>query len=335
MTAGFTVATTLVTMADGTGTSRFLLLAALAAVTLAFGRRAGLTAAVALSLVLGTALVTLLHVPVGDALFQGFGVLLFAAFVLALGSAVTHARDSRDRASHLVEELAAAHQELQRYADRVHTLAVAEERNRMAREMHDSVGHHLTILKVSLENAERYRERDPQAAWQDVRQAKQLTVDALHEVRRWVRAMRPPVLDGLRGSAALRELTRSFQGTGLDVDVVVDGAERPLDEDRELVLFRVVQEGLTNALRHSGGTAVCVRLAFVPDAVRLSVTDDGRGAGTATRGFGLTSLAGRVREAGGTLAAGDVPGGGFGLHVDLPERDHVAQPRRQRQGVAT
>ena len=130
--------------------------------------------------------------------------------------------------------------------------------------------------------------------------------------------MRPPLLDGRRGSAALRELARSFDGTGLQVDVLVDGDERVLDERRELVLFRVVQEALTNALRHSGGSSVSVRLGFGADAVRLSVADDGRGS-VAESGFGLTSLADRVREVGGALRTGNDTGGGFLIRVDLPE----------------
>ena len=174
------------------------------------------------------------------------------------------------------------------------------------------------MIKVGLENAERYRTRDPQSACQDVRQAKTLTSDALQEARRWVRAMRPPLLDGRRGSAALRELARSFQGTGLDVDVAVDGEERALDEAREIVLFRVLQESLTNALRHSGGTNVSVRLGFAPSAVRLSVADDGQGSRCEEPGFGLTSLADRVRDVGGTLRAGNASDGGFGVHVELP-----------------
>jgi signal transduction histidine kinase len=319
VTAAFVVATCLLTIADGTGTSLFLTLIALANVSLAFGQRAGLITALPISGVLGLGVVFLVHKSVANALYQAFGVLLFAAFVLALTTVVERARDERDRADRLVAELAAAHEELSRYAERVHELAVAEERTRMARELHDSIGHHLTVIKVGLENAERYRTRDPDAAWQDVHQAKTLTADALQEIRRYVRAMRPPQLDGRRGSAALRELARSFQGTGLDVDVAVDGEERALDEAREIVLFRVLQESLTNALRHSGGTSVSVRLGFAPAAVRLSVADDGRGTRTGRRGFGLTSLADRVRDVGGTLRAENAAGGGFGVHVDLPE----------------
>lgn len=315
----FAVVTVLVAVTDGTGASLFLGLITFASLTLTYGWRAGVVAALAVSGSLGAAVVLVVHKSSGSAIYQAFGVLLCAAFVVALSTAINDARAARDRATRLIDELAAAHDELGRYAARVHTLAVAEERTRMARELHDTVGHHLTVIKVGLENAERYRAHDPEAAWQDVRQAKTLTVGALQEVRRGVRAMRPPALDGRRGADALRELARSFDGVGLTVEIGVDGQERLLDEAREILLFRVVQESLTNALRHSGGTAVAVRLGFTPGAVRLSIADDGKGAESAEHGFGLSSLAERVREAGGRLQTGDRDGGGFQVLVEMPE----------------
>src|SRR5690606_24873213 len=108
---------------------------------------------------------------------------VLAAFSLGMASAVLRAR-----------ELTA----------RVRELTVAEERARMAAEMHDSIGHHLTVIKLGLENAERFRDRRPEAAWEEVRQAKELTVAALADARRWVRALRPLPLDGHLGSEALR-----------------------------------------------------------------------------------------------------------------------------------
>jgi signal transduction histidine kinase len=315
---GFAATTGLIALADGTGTSVFLVLIIFANVSLTSGLRAAVAVTAGMSLWVGATQMLVWHKPVDSAVYQVFGVVMFAAFVLALTTAVARARDERDRADRLVGELAEAHEELRRYADRVHALAVAEERTRMARELHDSVGHYLTVIKVGLENAERFRDREPEAAWLDVRQAKDLTADTLREIRRYVRALRPPLLDGRRGSAALRELARQFQGTGLAVEVAVDGEERTLDEARELVLFRVLQESLTNALRHSEATNVSVRLGFDPYAVRLSVADDGKGAGSATFGFGLTSLTDRVLGIGGVLRADDAADGGFLVRVELP-----------------
>ncbi|MFI5841582.1 sensor histidine kinase [Catenuloplanes sp. NPDC051500] len=324
-TAGFLLLALLIGVVEGSQVSFFLLLVALCNLTLVFGLRAGAVTTAVLVGLQFTAQLTIGHRSPVQSVYEALGIALNGVFVMALATAVGEARAARDHADLLHEELTQAHQELRGYAERAHELAVAEERVRMARELHDSVGHHLTVVKVGLENAERWRDREPDAAWQDVRQAKTLTGDALQEIRRVVRALRPPQLEGRRGSEALRELARTFDGTGLEVSIEVDGAERPLDAAREIVLFRAVQESLTNALRHSGAGRVVVRLGFTPDAVSLSVTDDGRGAEGAAHGFGLTALAGRVRDAGGVLHAGDA-GGGFQVRIELPSPDLSGAP---------
>jgi signal transduction histidine kinase len=201
-------------------------------------------------------------------------------------------------------------------AEEIRRLAVAEERARMAREMHDSLGHYLTVIKVGLENAERLRERATEKAWDEVRQAKLLTMEALTETRRSVRALRPLALEGRRGSAALSELARTFDG--LRVDLVVTGQERELGPDTEIVLYRAFQEGLTNVLRHAGATAVTAELSFEGRTTVLVITDDGGGAESLREGFGLVALGERVAALGGAVKAGNRAGGGFELRVELP-----------------
>jgi Signal transduction histidine kinase len=237
-----------------------------------------------------------------DALAQSAPMAVFATFVLGMASATIEARRRRQEAQELLE--------------RVRELAVAEERARMARDMHDSIGHQLTVIKMGLENAERFRERHPEMAWAEVAAAKKLTAEALVDARRWVRALRPLALDGAIGGAALEQLAMSFHGTGIDVRFSVHGEERRLDADTELVLYRVLQEGLTNALRHAKAETVTVTLEFHDDRVALVVADDGTGSGTP--GFGLTSLTERAEALGGTLRAGPREGGGFELRADLP-----------------
>ncbi|GII79959.1 hypothetical protein Sru01_49410 [Sphaerisporangium rufum] len=238
-------------------------------------------------------------------LVQGGAAAVFSTFVLGMALATLEARRRREEAQELLE--------------RIRELAVAEERARMAAEMHDSVGHHLTVIKMGLENAERFRQRRPEDAWAEVRQAKDLTAAALTDARRWVRVLRPLALDSRMGSAALEGLAASFDGTGVSVRFEVRGMERRLEPDIELVLYRVLQEGLTNALRHSGAERVRGTLTFEEEAVVLVVSDDGRGTGGgATGGFGLSSLAERARALGGAVAGADRPGGGFELRAELP-----------------
>jgi signal transduction histidine kinase len=243
-----------------------------------------------------------------------------AAFVLGICKALVDSEQNREEARRLLAELDRANAELRRRASTVRALAIAEERARMAREVHDSVGHHLTAIHLQLQNAERFGDRDPGRAWSKVRAAREATQAALAEVRRSVRSLKPPALDERSGVAALLGLARSFHGAGPAVSFDVEGEEQVLPEEAELVLYRATQEGLTNAAKHSRANRVRVRLTFAPEATRLVVADDGAGArdGTAADGFGLAALGERVAALGGTLVTGNRPEGGFALRIELP-----------------
>lgn len=304
-TVGMLPATIALGLTGSTGVHSTLFLVGVAAVGLVYGIR--VAGAAVLALLVALAASWPLFPPATDPL--GFAselvvVMTSTVFVLGMAWATLEARRRREEGERLLQ--------------RVRELTVAEERTRMARDLHDSVGHHLTVIKLGLENAERFRQRRPEAAWDEVAQSKELTVQALAEARRWVRALRPLDLEGRVGGAALERLARSFDGSGVTVDFTVQGRERPLHPDAELVFYRVLQEGLTNVLRHAEAAHVRVRLVFEPARVTLVVGDDGNGA-DAGPGFGLTSLTERVRALGGRLLARNAPdGGGFELRAELP-----------------
>ncbi|MFE3461109.1 sensor histidine kinase [Nocardiopsis aegyptia] len=248
--------------------------------------------------------------------------LLFLAFlsgVAFIGLMVSAQRSARTRA--LLAELEEAHADLRRHADRVRELTVAEERARMSREMHDSTGHYLTALTMTLSNALRFRTCRPDAAWDEVEQARELAGEALTDTRRWVRALRPLRLEGRAGTAAMRALAESFQGGGVRIDFRDSGTwPRDLSPEAELVCYRALQEGLTNAMRHSGGDRVEVAVAAAPEGVTVTVTDNGGGAGenAVDSGFGLRGLRERVAAVRGSVTAGNRPEGGFRLRVRVP-----------------
>src|SRR5437879_5029619 len=296
------------------------LLIGLANAVIVFGVRGGLLGAVA---ILAWNFIGTLTYPghhLGDAVYQTAVLALIVGSAVSMAAAFAEVRRRREESQRLLIELESAHAELRRYSERVSQLTIAEERARMAREMHDSIGHHLTVIKVGLENAERLRTRSPQEAWREVRQAKKLTQEALSEVRRWVRALRPLSLERHVGTEAMAALATSFAATGVQVSFDVEGTELPLDADTELVLYRALQEGLTNSIRHSGACHVRASLAFGAEVVALAIEDDGRGAQmpVADRGFGLSALGERARAIGGRLAAGNGSPGGFTLKVELP-----------------
>ena len=247
------------------------------------------------------------------------------AFVIGMCAMTLEAVRRREKTQTLFGELEEAHAELKRYSEQVKELAISEERNRMAREIHDSLGHYLAKINVQLEVAVKLARRNPDRAREAVANAKADASEALAEVRRAVRALKPLGVEERRGTGSLLALARGFEGTGVAVSFGVEGEERGLSPEADLLLYRVLQEGLTNALRHSGASRVEARLAFEPSRVRLTVADNGRGMPEGDQekgigGFGLPGLRERVAELGGTCRAGGGEGGGFVLTVELPVR---------------
>lgn len=287
-----------------------------------FGFRRGLVYSAAL---LPVAFVTILlswqpDVTSGRALFQTLILALAGAFVAGVCDAVVQAVRSRDGNARLLDELRAAHLELRDYAERVRELSIVEERARLARELHDSVGHHLTVVNFQLQNAERFRQARPEQAWQEARGARKSTLAALEEVRRAVQALKPLDLEKRTLSDAVSALVYGFEQTGIEAVFEVVGEERELVAEARLAFYRATQEGLTNVAKHSVARRVTVTLAFEAECVRLTMADDGSGAGNGDpeQGFGLASLRQKVEELDGTFFVGERPEGGFALEVELP-----------------
>lgn len=285
-----------------------------------FGPKKGLLYAAGLL----AAIFVYLEIAVGDTLAEGAIMIALLVpsvlFIVAACAAVLEATRRRTEAQALSAELGSANAELKEYADRVRELSVFEERTRMAREIHDSVGHHLVVVNVQLEAAGKLLDDDPGAARQQLEKAKTSSSGALMEVRRSVRALKPLAVEERSGTAALAALARGFEGAGPSVRFAIEGEERELLPQVELVLYRTLQEGLTNALKHSGAARIFATLTFGPASVRLAVSDDGGGAPTGFEdgGFGLQALSERVASVGGSASAGNAEGGGFTLEVKLP-----------------
>lgn len=254
----------------------------------------------------------------------GWGAAFEAVFNYAAGFAFTiaftlitkRALDSRAREEKLRLEIESAHEQLKVYAAQAEDLATTRERNRVAREIHDGVGHYLTVVKTQLDAAAAILPGQPDKAREAIRKAAQLTGDALDDVRRSVGALRtdtarPPLPEALQ---------TLVQDAGLPVTLRLAGATRPLAAGLEHALYRAAQEGLTNIRKHAGATAAELALDFTSAGkVSLSVADNGRGAnGTAAGGFGLTGIRERIEVLGGRVQAGNQPGGGYLLTVEVP-----------------
>lgn len=205
---------------------------------------------------------------------------------------------------------------------------LAQERARAARELHDGLGHRLTLVAMSLQFAQRMQNRDAERAWAEVATAATTNKEALDNMRLWARALDPPPpAPGVGGAAAFDAIADAFRGTGLEVAVSHRGTADFLPQQVSLFATRFVQEGLTNVLRHAEATRVDVEVQQSPHQVRIALCDDGRGHAEPHEGFGLRSLRERAGALGGTLLSGSSVDGGWQLVAMLPlTDDHALAP---------
>lgn len=212
------------------------------------------------------------------------------------------------------------------FAEREEVGAV-EERNRLAREIHDTLAQGLAGIAMQLETADALLDADQEAELvrQFVGKALNLTRASLEEARRSVLDLRAAPLEGRSLSEALAHLIEEVQRTGnIRVDYRITGAGHPLPVRIEAGVFRIAQEALTNVVRHSGARTARVGLAVDVDHLRLSVQDDGSGfdPGVVEEGhFGLIGLRERTRLLGGTLDLSTSPGNGTELRVKIPLKE--------------
>ncbi len=241
-----------------------------------------------------------------------------AAFVFtAIFSVIARqAVEGRLRQQQLRAEVEAVNRQLRDYAEQAEDLATTRERNRVAREIHDGVGHYLTVVKTQLDAAVALLPEQPERARGAVLKAASLAGEALDDVRRSVGA--------LRADATTLTLSETLRGlaaeSDLPVTVCVAGVERALPPGMAHALYRAVQEGLTNVRKHAAASAAEVAVDFAaPDRVSVSITDDGKGAnGMTTRGFGLLGIRERIEVLGGKVESGNRSEGGFSLKIEVP-----------------
>ena len=248
-----------------------------------------------------------------------FIFLVGLVLVLVLGRVLVLEERNRQRAESLVVELEQSQRQIAE-------LAAVDERNRIARDIHDSVGHHLTAVNIQLEKAMAFREIDAAEADQALRDAKRSAQSALHDVRDSVSALRDPDREYELGTA-LRELVDGFGR--IPVTLTTSGSEAPFAKSTLLALYRVAQEGLTNIAKHADATSAQLTVALHPDHATLELSDNGSGMdlsqleAKAARGdahFGLTGLRERLETVGGTLTISSKLQQGTTLHVRVPAR---------------
>jgi signal transduction histidine kinase len=304
-----------------------------------FGYRAGYIAG---GLVwLGLAILTFLDI--GQAIYYrpldalaGFaGSLLVITFLMAVIVATSRVvlleRAGRARATELLADLRAAYAQLAEYAGQV--LAAIQERNSLARDIHDGLGHYLTAAGVQLEKALAYRSIDPSVADRAIADSQRLVSEALQEVRGTVGALKTSESRSLVSS--MDELADRLDGTGIEMEMRIEGSEDGYSTQALTALFRAAQEGITNIQKHAGAKHSWLRLQLGDQEAVLDLGDDGQGfdvqttddiprttddnGGTQGRGYGLQSMRERLELVGGSLYVTSHPGQGTHLQVRVPK----------------
>lgn len=256
-------------------------------------------------------------VPIGVLQFS-FAVLFTLIFTLLAVSS----EKARGEVQRLAGQLGEANRKLWEYAVQAEELAATRERNRLAREIHDSLGHYLTVVNVQIEAARAIQDHDPARARDALDKAQALTQEGLQEIRRSVAALRASPLDNKPLAGAVGQVVEASRAAGVAVEMQVLGEARVLSSQAELTLYRAAQEGLTNVRKHAHATRVNLDLDYRdPTKARLSVRDDGQGAtnGADTAGgFGLLGLRERAQILGGVVRVQTAPNAGFTLEVEVP-----------------
>lgn len=257
-------------------------------------------------------------------LFRGMTAVIMAIFVI---------RALRAFELESQQQLQAAYRELEgREAlrrDLLHRAVTAQEqeRQRIARELHDTTGQALTALGLGFAAVGESLQNNPEVASQQVDKLKKLSMQALEELRSLIRNLRPSVLDDLGLVPALQGQVQSFEGnSGVQARFVLNGRRRRLPPEVETIVFRIAQESLNNVARHAAARQVAVLLDFEPNELRLVVEDDGRGFDPQTayhpqngrRPWGLLGIEERVLLVGGRCQIESAPGRGTTVKITIP-----------------
>lgn len=263
-----------------------------------------------------------------EALSELFMFFIGLVFAISMASVACEAEANRKRAEQLLADLAVSHQKLKTYAEQAAELAAVGERNRLARDIHDGLGHYLVAITVLLEKILAFRQRNPEEAEIAALDARRLTREALQDVRQSVGTLR---LSGevFSLSAALADLVKNVDHERLAISLKITGDESCFPKSVLQSLYRAAQEALTNIQKHARARHASLHVVLNEDNADLYVDDDGQGFDTsllerlpAQRNdrFGLQGVRERLETLGGILKVESHPDSGTHICASIPKR---------------
>ncbi|MCE1254557.1 MAG: sensor histidine kinase [Anaerolineae bacterium] len=253
-------------------------------------------------------------------IMNGFQIFLAGQiFIVAFTQIAINEEKNRKEAERLAADLAEANQRLRLYAFQVEELAITKERNRLAREIHDGLGHFLTTIHMQIQAARAIMPTNPEKAMLTLAQAQNLTQEALADVRQSVSTLRASPVETLPLEESIHKLIENCKNSGVSTELKVSGEPFSLVPQKQLSIYRAAQEGINNALKHAQASHIWLHLDYTQvSSVRLVVSDDGLGANNLKHGFGLMGLQERMHLLGGEMRISTNPGSGFTFEIVVP-----------------
>ncbi len=232
-------------------------------------------------------------------IFDSVNIMLFVFYIMVL---VQSTYRENERIQVLNEQLNDANQRLRAYAMEAERTAETRERNRLAREIHDTLGHALTGIVTGLDACMMTIETAPEFTRKQLSKIREIALQGITDVRRSVKKLRPDNLERLSLREALFKMTEDFMASsGMEISYTITGWPDHLREDEEEVIYRIVQEGVTNANRHGRAKHVEITIGADAEWMRIIIADDGIGCEQVEQGFGLRHMQERLGLLQGTL----------------------------------
>lgn len=245
--------------------------------------------------------------------------------ILILGNIVRDEYGQKVKAQHLYdklrereEELKKVNNELENNVNTIEEITLLRERNRMSREIHDNVGHALSTIMIQLGAIENVAPMDGKAAQEMAKNLGKFADESLQSIRAAVRSMKPREFEEYEGIVAISEMIKNFEKlSGITVKLRISEKFWKLSADQTMVIYRLIQEFLSNSIRHGRATEVNIFLNFLPNNLRIYIKDNGVGCSRITEGVGLRGIRERVKVWGGNLEYYSKEGTGFEIAATL------------------
>ncbi|MDD3840472.1 MAG: sensor histidine kinase [Clostridia bacterium] len=260
---------------------------------------------------------------------DSFNLILFISFFLFLIQAKISENkeyiDLNNKLKEKVEELKVANEKLEIYTKKSAEMAKMKERNRLAREIHDILGHSLTSITTGIEACLDLIDSNPPKAKKHIIKIREISQKGLVDVRRSVKELKVDSIEKYALIPAIKQLVEELNTfSGTQIDLHIEGQELKMKNDEGQAVYRVIQESITNALRHGKATYVRVDLIFKHDELIIKVRDNGKGCQAISKGFGLMHIEERIRMLGGQVEFQSVQNRGFTTLVSIPTRWRIS-----------